>query len=74
MTPIYDILCMLCGRAVGQLHGRRLYRDNGPPSIRKDGKRTVCGYCGGSLYIQPDDSGMLRFRETAMATEQIRAS
>ena len=31
--------------------------------MRKEGKRAICGFCGGSLFVQPDDTGMLRYQE-----------
>jgi hypothetical protein len=73
MDQIYDIVCMLCGRAVGQLHHHKLYRDRSEHSMRRDGKRAICGFCGGSLFVQPDDTGMLRYAEYS-GHQQLRAS
>jgi hypothetical protein len=74
MDQIYDIVCMLCGRAVGQLHRHKQYRYPSTHSMRKEGKRAICGFCGGSLFIQPDETGLLRFQENATAARQLQAS
>lgn len=75
MDQIYDVICMLCGRAVGQVHRRKLYRDPAARSMRREGKRAICGFCGGSLFIQPDDTGMLRYQEASPHTHGLaRAS
>ena len=75
MDQIYDIICMRCGRAVGQLHQHKLYRDRSAQSMRKEGKRAICGFCGGSLFVQPDETGMLRYQEHRVGGHQgLRAS
>jgi DNA-directed RNA polymerase subunit RPC12/RpoP len=62
MDQIFDVMCMLCGRSVAQLQKKRLYRDRGARSIQKHGKDVRCGFCGGNLYLQPDETGILRHR------------
>lgn len=58
MMSIFNVSCMMCGRSAGQLQGRHFVRAQGAPPPVDRGGRMRCGYCGGNLYLEPDDSGL----------------
>jgi len=70
MAQIFNVHCMLCGRQSGQLRNSRFQRLEGAPAPKSDGRRTVCGFCGGSLYLEADDSPFARI---AARPEEIAA-
>jgi ParB family chromosome partitioning protein len=51
---MFSIKCMMCGRPAGRLDGGRLMRagQTQVPTARKG--RSVCGACGGSLYLEAE--------------------
>jgi hypothetical protein len=49
-----ELSCLLCGEWVATLEGRSL-RPRRESSARVEGRRVVCGRCGGSL--SPTDQG-----------------
>jgi len=46
-----ELSCMLCGEWVATLEGDQLLRPRSPGSARLNGKRVVCGRCGGPLSV-----------------------
>jgi len=59
MVAVYNVICMLCGRMAGQVRaGRFVAAADAPPPLRERGKNR-CGACGGNLYLESDDSGVL---------------
>jgi hypothetical protein len=53
---MYNVNCMMCGRSSGQLrHGVFVRQPNAPALVHTNG-RNRCGYCGGNLYLEPDDT------------------
>ena len=52
----YSVNCMMCGRASGQVRNGVFYRSPGAPSLENRSGRSRCGFCGGNLYLEPDDS------------------
>ena len=49
----YAVICVLCGRAAGEVLGGVFRRDSRvePPRIEHGIAR--CGECGGNLYLEP---------------------
>jgi hypothetical protein len=56
MVTMYSVNCMMCGRASGQVRDGAFYRAPSAPRPKNHGGRTRCGFCGGNLYLEPDDS------------------
>ena len=56
MVTNYSVNCMMCGRASGQVRKGNFYRASGAPSLENRDGRSRCGFCGGNLYLEPDDS------------------
>jgi hypothetical protein len=56
MRTTYSVICMMCGRASGQLCDGAFTRvPNAPAPARRAGQ-TRCGFCGGSLYLELEDT------------------
>jgi hypothetical protein len=56
MASLYNVHCMLCGRHSGQVRDGTFRRlPSAPPLAIRAGK-SRCGYCGGSLYLEAEDS------------------
>jgi hypothetical protein len=56
MAHWFNVHCMLCGRAAGQLRDGKFRRHTGAPPLAVRGGQSRCGYCGGSLYLEAEDS------------------
>jgi hypothetical protein len=56
MRTIYSVTCMMCGRASGQLCDGTFSRVPGAPAPDVRGGQTRCGFCGGSLYLELEDT------------------
>jgi hypothetical protein len=54
MGTAYAVVCLLCGREVGQIVGERLRPGPRRPRLVREGRRLRCGHCHGSVYLQPD--------------------
>ena len=52
MYQVRDVICMLCGRTVGQLYRGHLYSGVGEPAIGRDGHQLRCGHCRGNVYLE----------------------
>jgi hypothetical protein len=66
---------MMCGRSSGQVRNGHFFRSQAAPPLRLHGGKKVCGFCGGNVYLEPDDSGMLPVDSAAYRTfPQRRAS
>ena len=50
-----ELSCLLCGEWVATLEDNMLLRPKSPGTARINGKRVVCGRCGGGL--SPTDQG-----------------
>jgi hypothetical protein len=50
----YVAVCLLCGRDVGHIVEGRLRQGPPRPRLLRDGRRLRCGYCHGSVFLQPD--------------------
>ncbi|MFN8632700.1 MAG: hypothetical protein U0893_02510 [Chloroflexota bacterium] len=51
---------MLCGRASGQVRDGAFRRLPSAPPLKTRAGRSRCGYCGGSLYLEAEDSPFSR--------------
>jgi hypothetical protein len=57
MDTTYAAVCLMCGRDVGRvLRGRLIARPAGP-KVQREGRRLRCGYCRGSVILEPDPTG-----------------
>jgi DNA-directed RNA polymerase subunit RPC12/RpoP len=57
MDTAYAAVCLMCGRDVGRiLQGRLIARPAGL-KIQRDGRHLRCGYCRGSVILEPDPTG-----------------
>jgi hypothetical protein len=56
MAHLYNVHCMLCGRASGQVRDGTFRRLPSAPPLAVRAGRSRCGYCGGSLYLEVEDS------------------
>jgi hypothetical protein len=54
MGSAYAVICLLCGREVGQVLGGRLRPGPRRPRLLREGRRLRCGHCRGSVFLQPD--------------------
>jgi hypothetical protein len=55
----YSLNCMMCGRSSGLVRRGVFYRATTAPSPERRGGRSRCGFCGGNLYLEPDDSALI---------------
>jgi len=51
---------MLCGRHSGQVRNGTFQRLSTAPPLRTQAGRSRCGFCGGSLYLEAEDSPFSR--------------
>ena len=73
MTSLFNVHCMLCGRHSGQIRDGAFRRLPSAPPLAVRGGRSRCGYCGGSLYLEAEDSPFGRPRgsnEVVSSTRQ----
>lgn len=54
MVTSYSVNCMLCSRLAGKLVGRTFVPAPGAPAPANRNGRLRCGFCSGSLYLEPD--------------------
>lgn len=59
MQSVFSVNCMMCGRSSGQVRNGVFYRAPSAPHLRSRNGRHTCGYCGGNIYLEYDDSGTL---------------
>jgi len=75
MANLYNVHCMLCGRASGQVRNGTFRRLASAPPLKVQAGRSRCGFCGGSLYLEAEDSPFARdMGAYAKATPGRRAS
>lgn len=60
MAHLYNVHCMLCGRASGQVRNGSFRRLPSAPPLKVQAGRSRCGFCGGSLYLEAEDSPFAR--------------
>ncbi len=57
MTQTYfNLHCMMCGRAAGHVYRGRFSRAPAAPPLEFRGGRSRCGFCGGNVYLEAEDS------------------
>jgi hypothetical protein len=56
MKSSFSVQCMMCGRSSGQVRGGVFLRTPSAPPLQIKGGKSVCGFCGGNLFLEPDDS------------------
>jgi hypothetical protein len=56
MPHVFNVHCMMCGRAAGYVrNGVFTKLPNVPPPVVLKG-RSRCGTCGGNVYLEAEDS------------------
>jgi hypothetical protein len=56
MAQFFNVHCMLCGRPSGQVRDGSFRRLPSAPPLAVRAGQSRCGYCGGSLYLEAEDS------------------
>ena len=56
MASLFNVHCMLCGRASGQVRDGKFRRFPSAPPLAVRAGQSRCGYCRGSLYLEAEDS------------------
>ena len=56
MAHLFNVHCMLCGRPSGQVQNGSFRRLPSAPPLQVRAGQSRCGYCGGSLYLEAEDS------------------
>jgi hypothetical protein len=56
MRHRFTVRCMLCGRTAGLVHEGVFRRQADAPPLAARAGRSACGYCRGSLFLEPDDT------------------
>lgn len=73
MARLFNVHCMLCGRPAGQVRDGSFRRLPSAPPLATRAGRSRCGYCGGSLFLEAEDSPFGRDLGTfARGTASIR--
>jgi len=60
MAHVFNVHCMLCGRASGQVRDGTFRRSPNTPPLAVRAGQSRCGFCGGSLYLEAEDSPFTR--------------
>jgi hypothetical protein len=60
MANLFNVHCMLCGRHAGQVRNGTFQRLATAPPLRQRGGKSRCGFCGGSLFLEAEDSPFAR--------------
>ena len=56
MAYLYNVNCMMCGRASGYVRNGAFRKlPSAPPLVAREG-RSRCGFCGGNVYLEAEDS------------------
>ncbi|MBI2756412.1 MAG: hypothetical protein HYX52_06865 [Chloroflexi bacterium] len=57
LIKVFNVQCVMCGRAAGQLIGRGFVPAQrvAAPIAGRNGE-TRCGECGGNLYLEPEEA------------------
>jgi len=73
LIQVFNVQCVMCGRAAGQLMNGTFVPNQRvrTPVPGKNGSR--CGECGGNLYLEPDES-VTPFMATAITLRDINHS
>lgn len=74
MTANYSVQCMMCGRSVGLIGNGVFWPTPEAPIIVKKAGRSCCGFCGGNLILEYDDSLVSRPMDYRHDADLRRAS
>jgi hypothetical protein len=59
MQSVFNVKCIMCGRASGFVRNRVFHKlPSAPPLIVRAG-RSRCGFCGGNVYLEAEDSPVI---------------
>jgi len=72
MAHLFNVHCMLCGRASGQVRDGAFRRLPSAPPLRVRAGQSRCGFCGGSLYLEAEDSPFGRDMGSLARAESAR--
>ena len=59
IASVFNVHCMLCGRASGHVRNGTFVRLPSAPALVVRGGRSRCGFCGGNVYLEAEDSPVL---------------
>jgi hypothetical protein len=65
---------MMCGRASGHVRNGSFVRLPSAPALVVRGGRSRCGFCGGNVYLEAEDSPALQHADPYQAEEVRKAS
>jgi hypothetical protein len=71
LASVYNVNCMMCGRASGHVRNGSFVRLPSAPALLVRGGRSRCGFCGGNVYLEAEDSPVLP-RPEAFQDEGVR--
>jgi hypothetical protein len=71
VASVFNVHCMMCGRAAGHVRNGSFVRLPSAPPLAVRGGRSRCGFCGGNVYLEAEDSPVLPHAE-AFQDEGIR--
>lgn len=72
MAYLYNVNCMMCGRPSGQIRGGIFQKLPTAPSLVARGGRSRCGFCGGNVYLEVEDSPIAMVPIGPIAERQVR--
>ena len=53
---LFNVHCMMCGRAAGYVSQGTFQKLPSAPALVKRQGRSLCGFCGGNIYLEAEDS------------------
>ncbi len=72
MKTHYNVNCMMCGRGSGYVQHGAFYRQAMAPPLAVREGRSRCGFCGGNVYFEAEDSPVLPQPVSVIAARQAR--
>ena len=72
MHYMYNVHCMMCGRASGYVRSGVVQRLPSAPPLVQRGGRSRCGFCGGNVYLEAEDSPVVPTAIEAAADGRVR--
>ena len=72
MQMTFNVHCMMCGRPSGYVRNRVFHKLPTAPPLVVRGGRSRCGYCGGNVYLEAEDSPVVPQPIEAVPERQAR--
>lgn len=74
MALVFNVKCMMCGRASGHVRNGSFIRLPTAPALIVRGGRSRCGFCGGNVYLEAEDSPVIPRADSFTDESARRAS